>query len=249
MSGSSKARRQSSERPELAELMSVLDLDRVVTVVVFGSVARGDADQQSDLDVLVVLTDDESRRELRRRLRERRADVTPLPVSLALFTPLRLIQEAADRPSFISHLLDEGVSIYDAPTWASLRAALVEKAADREALGREVRNRARHLEPLSGAERFSNRSPVTVLSHLYGISRSLVIARLLQAGIHEYGWRRAFDRYAEVRPDLRSQLEALKGLRPYYEYAHGRAGAVAPDRVVDAEEVRQLLDAAEQLAG
>jgi len=31
-------------------------------------------------------------------------------------------------------------------------------------------------------------------------------------GVHEYSWRRAFDRYAELRPELRADLDALKEL-------------------------------------
>jgi len=229
--------------PVLSELVARVSHDHLVAVLVFGSVARGDQDSQSDLDVLVVVDDGEARRELFQAL----AADPSLALSPLVLTAKSLKCEVADRPSFIAHLLDEGVAFYETASWITIRKSLSKSALDVDALGREVRSRVRHLEPLSTPERFRN-SPVTALSHLYGIARSLIIARLLQVGIHEYSWQRAFDRYAEVRPELRDDLEALKGLRPYYEYARARIGANAPDRVVGIDEVRQLVHSVQQLA-
>jgi hypothetical protein len=96
-------------------------------------------------------------------------------------------------------------------------------------------------------EHFRN-SPVTAMSQIYGVARSLVIARLLERGVHEFSWRRAFDRYAELRPEMRGDLDALKRLRPYYEYARGRPHATLPTRDIGVPELRSLLDSAARLA-
>ena len=232
--------RRAFETPVLAALLQRLDLDRAVAVIVFGSVARGDQDAQSDLDVLVVVDDDEARASLL-AASDGGDSASPLVV-----TRRALLGGLSLRPSFVAHLLDEGVTVHETPAWADVRAALVPSAADGEALAREVRRRAKELEPLSRAERFAN-SPVTVMAHLYGVARALVIARLLQAGVHEYSWRHAFDRYAELRPDLRSDIEALAALRPYYECARGRPGTPTL-QAVDTEDVRRLVGSAERLA-
>ncbi len=227
------------------ELLGQLQGEHVAAVVLFGSVARGDCDEQSDLDVLVVVEDGEGRQAVLAAFRQQsREDHPPLVMTVAA-----LLQEAVDRPSFVAHLLDEGILLCSKPSWGRVRSSLSDRAFDRDALGREVRNRAKHLEPLLRAGRFRN-SPVTALSHLYGIARSLAILRLLQEGIHEYSWQRAFDRYAELRPELGPDLQSLKDLRPYYEYARarGRTEADLPPEPMAASEMRALAGSVAHLA-
>lgn len=210
-------------------------------MLVFGSVARGDDSAQSDLDLLIVVPGDEQVRSLRR-------DAATKELARALVLSRRaMLDEVALRPSFVAHLLDEGVVVRAGAGWGELREALVRAATNPRLLDDEVRRRARAVEPFADAERFVN-SPVTALSHLYGIARSLVIARLLQAGIREYRWQRAFDRYAELRPELGDDIHALKELRPYYDVARARPGARLPDRRIDARDLEGLVRAVEHVA-
>jgi len=222
----------------LDRLAASMDFERVVSVIVFGSAAREDTTSQSDLDVLVVV-EDAPRAVV---VATDRATFTPL-----VFTARALLREASVKPSFVSHLLDEGRVIYERPDWQDLQAELAIRASDTRALHREVQRRVRHLDPLHPVERYRN-SPITAMSQIYGVARSLVIARLLEHGVREYSWRRAFDRYAEMRPDLRHDIEALKALRPYYEYSHARPGAMVPSRSVELDELQELVDSAERLA-
>ena len=59
---------------------------------------------------------------------------------------------------------------------------------------------------------------------------------------------RDLDRYAEVHPELTSDLNAVKALRPYYECAHGRPGAEVPTRTVAPEDLSRLVASIERLA-
>lgn len=222
----------------LDQLAASTELDHVVSVVVFGSAAREDTTSQSDLDVLVVVDEDP---------RAVLAGTAGSMFAPLVFTPTALLHEASVRPSFVSHLIDEGRLIYQRADWRGLQARLAVKASDRGALHREVQRRVRHLHPLQPVERFRN-SPITAMSQIYRVARSLVIARLLEQGVHEYSWRRAFDLYADIRPDLRRDIEALKALRPYYEYSRARPGATLPSRSVDLGELQELVDSAERLA-
>lgn len=222
----------------LDRLAASPEFGHVIAVAVFGSSARGDVSTRSDIDVLVVTDTDE------RAIVRAAAGTSFAPL---VFTTKGLLDDASMKPSFVSHLIDEARVLYERPDWPALRRELASRASDRAALQREVQRRVGHLHPLLPVERFRN-SPVTAMSQIYGVARSLVIARLLEQGVHEYSWRRAFDRYAELRPDLRSDIEALKALRPYYEYSHERPGAKVPSGSVDVQRMRELVDSAARLA-
>ncbi|MCA1707200.1 MAG: nucleotidyltransferase domain-containing protein [Actinobacteria bacterium] len=214
-----------------------------IVTMLFGSVARGDQDRQSDLDVLIVVGDDDQARGVRSHF----ADAAFSAVHPLVLSRRAMVEEVALRPSFVSHLLDEGNIVQQTVEWISLRHELAEAASDPDLLNREVKRRARAIESFASPERFLN-SPITALSHMYAIARSLVIARLLQSGVREYSWQRAFDRYSELHPELRTEVEALKALRPFYEFARARPGARRPDRVVDPEELRYLVRSVELIA-
>jgi hypothetical protein len=214
-----------------------------LAIIVFGSVARGEADYQSDFDLLVVVEDFSARlRTIDRVTKQGGVGTSPL-----VLTRATLSNGLSTRSSFIAHLLDEGLLIFETAAWQELKLALQTIAADADLLAAEVRRRVKELEPLSHAERFSN-SPVTAKSHVYGIARALVIARLLQLGIHEYSWRRAFDCYAEIYPEQRREIETLKALRPYYEVARGRFGAVLPRDAERYDDLSGLVASVQRLA-
>lgn len=230
-------------RWDLSRLINSVGRRDVVAAVVFGSTARGDNDERSDLDILIVVTEPDAERVMLDAIVR-----GPSPViSPVVFTVDGLLHEAAMRPSFIAHILDEGLTVMSASQWDRLLPKLRRAAADRDALAREVRRRVRAVETYRDPERFES-SPVTVLSHLYAIARSVVIARLLQQGVHEYNWHRIFDTYADLEPQYRSEIEALKNLRPYYDYARSRRGARMPEGAVP-NDVRELVASIRQLAG
>lgn len=234
---------RSGPAPDVAAVDEGLPTNDAVAVLVFGSVARGDDNEASDVDVMVVAVDREAADAVDRAVRaDRSRRVIP-----TVRTVSSLLDEARDRPSFIAHLVDEAVVVRASPSWPAVRDQLARAGADPEALGREVQGRLRHLDSFARPERF-RLSPVTALSHLWAIARSVVIARLLQRGVHEYSWRRAFDRYADLRPELRGDLDALKQLRPYYECARARPGARLPEAPVDTDAVRRLVGSIEQIA-
>jgi Nucleotidyltransferase domain len=227
----------------LNEFLRVVGTGGVLAVIIFGSVARDEADVQSDFDVLVVVEDHSVRTSILRTLGGRGVDaVCPL-----IITRNDLERGFSTRPSFVAHLLDEGLSVYETWGWQEIEISLQASASSVEALDAEVRQRTKELAPFAHPERFTS-SPVTAMSYLYGVARALVIARLLQIGIHEYSWRRVFDLYADIRPELATELEILKGLRPYFERARARPGALLPKAPVTLEDLRQVVASIERLA-
>lgn len=87
-------------------------LRRARKAVVFGSVARGEADEWSDLDLLIVA--DTSRPFLERYLDfEGIYDVWPR-LDLLVYTPKEFADMQAEGRPFLAHVLAEGVVIHEA---------------------------------------------------------------------------------------------------------------------------------------
>lgn len=81
--------------------------------ILFGSYARGEADEYSDIDLIVIA-------ETPRKFVERFEDFWPLldavhkPMDLLIYTPAEL-QEMVERDNpFVTHALAEGIVIYEA---------------------------------------------------------------------------------------------------------------------------------------
>lgn len=97
---------------KLNKLLQALQGYHPQRIILFGSVARGDADADSDLDVLVIKdTGDPFVRRL-----EAMAELCPLGVhaDILVYTPHELRQMVDDGNPFILQALREGRTVYEA---------------------------------------------------------------------------------------------------------------------------------------
>ena len=86
-------------------------LERARTAIIFGSVARGAADEWSDLDLLIVA---DTPRPFLERYRDFEGiyDVWPR-LDLLIYTPEEFAQMQAEGRPFLAHVLGEGVVIHE----------------------------------------------------------------------------------------------------------------------------------------
>lgn len=80
-------------------------------IVVFGSQARGDATPDSDIDLLVVVSDGRDRRQLLRSIRTTLVDVT-VPKDVFVTTPSLIARYGDVIGTLVDPALREGVTIY-----------------------------------------------------------------------------------------------------------------------------------------
>lgn len=213
-------------------------------LMTFGSAARGDADVGSDIDVLVVRSDDISGREVH-RLFDEAFQPKPSRLSALVRSATQLRAEVRDRPSFGAHLLDEGRVEYEATGWSGFALILKDIRLEPKELDREVRERIAELEVLRRTSRFRG-AYVSYLANIYTLGRSIVIVKLLSSGHHEYGWKRIFEEYERVRPELSNELRTLAELRPFFDRLIARTSHDPP--AADEAWARAALRAVEAIA-
>jgi len=96
--------------------------DRIYVIVVYGSVARGEAKEDSDIDVLIVGRD----REIRRRVSEISYDIDYENSFETFITPVYYTREEFEQrirvgSPFIYEVLKDGVALYDDGTFKGIR--------------------------------------------------------------------------------------------------------------------------------
>jgi len=101
--------------------------DKVKSIVVYGSVARGEADEESDLDVFIVLEDNSIYRRVsdiayKIDLKNRTA------TSIFWATPEELMKYLKNGSPFIENVAREGFVLYDDGVFTRVRESIYKKS-------------------------------------------------------------------------------------------------------------------------
>jgi predicted nucleotidyltransferase len=219
-------------------------LPAVEGVCLFGSIARGEPDEWSDIDLLVVGHDDDLRpttllRTLPGHLRGER-------VSLVCYSKAEL-QELFDAgSSFVDHIRHEGRVLYDRSGFLGqiVRGAFAPRLNVDEELAAELAR----LEMYDDLSLFKGNFSFC-LAQLYAIGKAVVILGLLAEGQREYSRERAFVAFRRRHPELANEIETVARLRPFYRRVTRREPEALPFSYRGAEvEVERSIDAVRSIA-
>ena len=182
----------------------------IEAICLFGSVARGDVNDWSDIDLMVVGSDDQvTRRDLMEALppQLREPSLSLLYYGADDFDRLR------QRSLFVEHFRQEGI-VPARQNRSSDRGA-------RQSVGRHPEHRqgassgrAQRFEPYEHLERFSD-NLLFCLSHLYAIGKSIAILQLAKEGVFEFNRELAFQKLRTIAPDKADDLDTIARLRPF----------------------------------
>lgn len=239
----------SGQRKFLEKATGAMARSDVLALIVFGSIARGDESESSDVDLIVLLDESVDRKKIKKILFEAAAG-TPFEGRLTpiFFTPEKLAQELTRRPSFAGHLEDEGLLLFQAPRAKPLVQSLSSlPAITHSSLQEELRERTELLNQYKHLERLNNRF-TPALAQLYALGRSVVIVKLMQQGVRQYNWGEIFDTLSERKLGLANDLDRIKRLRPYYEYVHDRHSDPEALPPVDEDEVQAVIASLRRIA-
>lgn len=98
---------------ELQKIVETLKLGRPEKIILFGSAAKGDFKEGSDIDLLIIKNSslDKIRRavEIEKSLSDRR-----LPIDILVYTPSEIEESLKIRGSFAENILKNGKVLYEA---------------------------------------------------------------------------------------------------------------------------------------
>jgi predicted nucleotidyltransferase len=195
-------------------------IDGVAAIALIGSVARGDATQWSDIDLLVIVDDHGPGRET---LLDALPPFSRRRSSLVLMTLVSLRRQVAQGAHFIDHIREEGHIAYD-PS-GTLASCL--RQAYRVNIRRDVDRLRRVLDVYADPYRFGQQN-LFVLSHLYSLGKAMVMLALAVADVKQFNRDRAFETLAQVVPALTDDVGRIALLRPFYAVTMRRKPEAIP---------------------
>jgi predicted nucleotidyltransferase len=185
------------------------EFPQVSGVCLFGSVARGDEDELSDIDLFVVGDDPALRPSIiRKRLRLKNR---PPKISIVYHTPETLDRYVKGGSRFIVHLQLEGKVLYDTD---GLLTDIQRQPPLTTSVKPEVDGQLKRLELFDRPERF-NGNFLFPLTHVYASGKAIVMAILADNRIYEFNREAAFDAFAARFPDSGPDIARLRRLAPF----------------------------------
>jgi predicted nucleotidyltransferase len=234
------------ERAETARTISqrLAKIPFVEGICLFGSLARGDTDEWSDIDLLVVGDSEQLRptallRSLPDRLRTER-------LSLVCYSPEELRSLFEMGSSFIDHIRQEGKPLYDRN--GLLTHILKDSFEPKLNVAEELSTELKRLEIYDDLSLFKGNF-LFCLAQLYAIGKSVAILGVLAGGDREYARDRAFEAAKLIYPERATEIEKISRLRPFYRRVTRRQPEPLPFHYRGAdEEVRDAVSAVRALA-
>jgi hypothetical protein len=218
-------------------------LPDVLGLCLVGSTARGDARENSDIDILVVVRDHQTSNELLAQLPQHVRDGR---LSLICKSQDALAQLATDGSLFLAHARLEGAIAYDPE--GLLDAAFAVSARTPLNTDQELRSRLASLRHYRHLDRFGGNF-LFALAHLYGLGKGVAIARSAQSGTLTFVKSDALEQLATSKPELRDDVSVIQRLRPFYDLTRGHRIDALPFPYVDAvDETRRAVLAVRRLA-
>jgi predicted nucleotidyltransferase len=219
----------------------------VQAVCLFGSVARGNLHEASDIDLLVVGDDNElSPATLHRMIPD---ELRHAKLSLAYYTIDEVRKILAAGSPFGVHLLREARILYDRD--GILHSLLRDHGSGAEInVKKELDARLTQLTVYDDLAIFRGNF-LFALSHLYAVGKSIVILALVVVGTPEFDREAAFARFVDRYPEMASEVETISRMRPFYMLVtHDQPLEQPPFSYHGAEhEVHDAVAAIRRLAG
>lgn len=195
----------------------------VAGVAVFGSVARGRANESSDTDLLVLLArEGAERRDLLRWLPDR---LRSRGFTLLCYADDDLASLMRAGTSFSEHLRREAKVLADRA--GVLTELLATPATSPVSVREELAAELAQLNVYSDLDVFRDNF-LFVLARLYGVAKAIVMLGLVADAAPTFDREEAFREFRRRHPEVADRVEEIQRLRPFYLYVTRRSEVTFP---------------------
>lgn len=204
---------------------------RVRTIILFGSLARGDYNSLSDIDLLLI-----TRKKLEKRQIKKVIPKTLIPeknLALSVYSQNQIDSAYKEGILFLVHVLKEGKILYDDGFFKELSSSPFYPSPRRMSLSLQIFEQ--RLEVGDNLEIFDKHF-VKLLSNYYSIAKSIAFILLAIDDQYVFNKKKAFEMISAKYPVYREKIRKLNELKPFYTRAHRGRDAEYPFNPVDAEE-------------
>lgn len=184
---------------------------RARSIILFGSMARDDFRDSSDIDLLLVTSRDIKPREV-----EKMIPKSLLPdesISLSIYSEARFCSAYRKGSLFFAHLINEGKVLYDDGFYKHLRQEAFEPS--RKKMKTTLKALKQKLEIATDLQKYNNLY-IGVLADFFSISKILTYNVLAMNGAVVFGKKKAFSRLAETYPRYKEEICKLYSLEPFF---------------------------------
>jgi predicted nucleotidyltransferase len=197
---------------EFASALRTADSD--VAVILFGSSARGDATEDSDLDLLVISTHPDANEAARAISKQ----VRSVKVSLLTHTWRSFGRLGDEDWLFVRHLSKEAIALWDPHREFARYCEVPYPGA--QAVADEIRRHSRAMAHLSDIERYGT-DFLFPLANTYALAKRVAMLANARRDVHIFDRDRAILACAELYPVAARDLRTLRGLAPFYALTRG----------------------------
>jgi predicted nucleotidyltransferase len=213
----------------------------IEAVLLFGSVARGDATADSDVDLIIVASDPLRSVQVREALGEEH-----WPTSITCHTWDSLAAAREEEWSFFVHLREEGEVLYGGPE--------LKRSIDRTHSPDFTVWKARLGEELERLDRFDDLDRYSAgynlpLARIFRTARYSCMLENTAAGESAFSRNACFDVFARRHPEVSAETDLVQRLWPFHARAQGRRGQTLPFEPEVETDVVEAREAARAVVG
>jgi predicted nucleotidyltransferase len=213
----------------------------IEAVLLFGSVARGDATVDSDIDLIIVASDPLRSAQVREALGEEH-----WRTSITCHTWDSLAAAREEEWSFFVHLREEGEVLYGGPELKRSidRTHPPDFTVWKERLGDELER----LDRFDDLDRYSAGYNLP-LARIFRTARYSCMLENTAAGESAFGRDACFDVFARRHPEVSAETDLVRRLWPFHARTQGRRGPALPFEPEAETDVVEAREAARAVVG
>lgn len=203
---------------------------RVRTIILFGSLARGDYNTSSDIDLLLITREKLEKRQIKKAVPK--SLIPTKNLALSVYSQTQMDSAYKDGILFLVHVLHEGRILYDDGFFKELSSLPFNPSQRRMWLSLQIFEQ--RLGVADNLEMFDNHF-VKLLSNYYSIAKSIAFILLASDGRYIFNKKKAFEMLSDKYPVYREKIRKLSELEPFYAKTARLRKAEYPFNPIDAE--------------